>query len=93
MNNKLVTILILISIFAILTIVYPKKMVIGGLGGFITNMSQTAYKEEYSCFGFSQKYCPTNCADCGCDILCYGITYNKECYIEGTSNKTVTACR
>jgi len=90
------TLLIIISIIILVGIFFPKPYIRGGLGGFI-GPGQSAYKEEYSCFGLKQSYYPIyGCADCGKNYNCYGIPYNKKCYTEKFNQsitKEITACK
>ncbi len=89
---------ILLVFFTLLVVFFPKPMVIGGLGGFLRN-DITVYREEFDCAGFSYDYYPPNCADCGKQQLCFGITLNRKCFLEsydsnsGQVYKDATDCR
>ena len=81
--NKKTKIIWAVSILAVILLVlffYPKPRVVGGLRGMI-GPNETAYREDYSCFGIKHDFCP-NWPDYGCDYLCYGIKYNKLCSIQ-----------
>lgn len=96
-KKTLVIILIAVIVIASLSVFfYPKKRVVGGLRGFI-GPNETAYREEYSCFGIKHDFCPP-WPDYGCDLLCYGLIFDKKCYtetVQGGSKliKTPTTCR
>ncbi|VVB73777.1 Uncharacterised protein [uncultured archaeon] len=69
---------LLIGIVAVLLIAaffWPKARVIGGKKGFASPM----YTEEFSCLGFAYDHCP-DMPDYGCDKMCLGWTYNRQCY-------------
>lgn len=75
---------------------YPKKYIIGGLGGFL-EPGDSAYREEYSCLGIKYRNCP-NIPDYGCENYCFGIIYDKKCSIVSMPDtnqfKTIdTQCR
>jgi len=84
-----------VVVLAILLIVifYPRPQVIGGLGGVPLSPSTTAYKEEYRCFGLKYNYLPESCVDCVQRYLCFGITYDKECFIQSLIDQKPTECR
>lgn len=79
-KKKIIITIILIAVIigSLIVFFYPKKMVIGGLRGGPIGPSESAYLEEYGCLGFKRDFCPP-WPDYGCDLLCYGITYNKKC--------------
>jgi hypothetical protein len=86
----------LIIIIIIILFFYPKPYIKGGLAGLVGE-GQTAYKEEFKCFGFKHSYYPKGCLDCGNIYNCYGITYGKKCYTEvatqGTTSQSPTECK
>ena len=87
-----------IVLFILLVVFFPKPRVIGGLGEFVST-DTTVYREEFDCLGYSYDYVPPNCADCGAQQLCFGITQNRKCFLEsystktGETEKTATECR
>jgi len=88
MDKKHIQIIIVIAVLiALVVFFFPKERVVGGLRGFI-DKSDVAYKEEYDCIGIAHDFCP-NWPDYGCDLQCYGMTFNKKCYNEfiGADNK------
>ncbi|TSC77573.1 MAG: hypothetical protein G01um101433_538 [Parcubacteria group bacterium Gr01-1014_33] len=60
---------------------YPKERIIGGLRGGPIGPDETAYGEEYSCFGFSYDFTPP-WPDYGGRFLCYGMRYNRQCFVD-----------
>ncbi len=93
--------IIVITLIIILVLFfYPKSYVRGGLQGGPIGPGETAYKEEFSCFGIKHSYYPSGCADCGNVYNCYGLNYNKKCYTEvysysggGKLSKDSTQCK
>jgi len=80
-------------IFAIILIIiliffYPKPRVEGGLRGFIVNPNATAYRVEYDCLGIPYDYTFPD----GGEYLCFGVTYNKRCFNETTTQKIPLPC-
>ncbi len=59
----------------------PKPRVIGGLRGGPIGPGEQAYREDFACLGFPTEFCP-NWPDYGCDYLCYGVVYGRECSVE-----------
>jgi hypothetical protein len=97
-KKLIITVILIVLILGSLTaFFYPKRRVVGGLGGYI-RPGQTSYREEFSCFGIKYDFCRTSLEDAGCALLCFGIVYDKKCFIEvneggiGTQ-KTETTCR
>jgi len=94
MNTKSKIIITVCVLVILLIVFYPKKRVVGGLRGFIM-MNHSVYREEYSCLGIPNDFCPP-WPDYGCDYLCYGLIYNRRCYNEtaeiGGTKKTETEC-
>ncbi len=91
------TIIIILSIIIILTSVFfPKSYLKGGFGGKTIGPGATAYSEESSCLGFKNSYYPSGCFDCQTINNCYGILYEKKCYIEkyleNSFSKEITNC-
>ena len=43
------------------------------------------------CLGIDYGY--QQCMDCGIESVCFGMTYNRECYNQTTSGKTDMPCR
>jgi len=83
-KSKLVLVIIAVLLaLCLIAFFYPKKTVVGGMGGFLGfyEKGQEVYREDYQCFGFASTYCP-KCNDCGCDHLCYGMRYDKRCSLE-----------
>jgi len=83
-KKKIILIVILILIIAVIIgalIFNPPERVRGGLRGGPIGPNQSAYLEEYQCFGFKRDFCPS-WPDYGCYYLCYGITYDKKCFME-----------
>ena len=78
---------------------YPKPRVVGGLNGMI-GPGQQAYREDFKCLGVPYDFCP-NWPDYGCDYLCYGLTYDRQCTTEtfavsdqgSQTTRTPTPCR
>ena len=92
MNKIIKIILVVLIIILLVGFFYPKKTVVGGLGGLIM-VGQSAYLEEYSCLGIQRDFC-MKCPDCGCDYFCYGLTYNKKCFNQSSINgKIEMPCR
>ena len=90
--------LIVIMMLILIVFFYPKDYISGGLQGGPIGPGQNAYKVENSCFGIKYSYYPKGCADCGNVYNCYGLLYNKKCYIETYSvnenlSKELTPCR
>ena len=96
-KQKVVAIIAIVVVLILLSVlIYPKERVNGGLRGEI-GLGESAYGEEYKCFGIERNFCPPR-SEYVCDALCYGIVYDKKCYIEtyniGTgTQRTETACR
>lgn len=74
-------------------LVFTPERVKGGLKGGPIGPNESAYREEYQCFGFARDFCPQNRPDYGCDYLCYGITYDKQCFMETPLGKVQSGCR
>lgn len=93
MNKNIKIILIILIIILLVGFFYPKTMVVGGLGGLVM-IGQSAYLEQYDCFGINyvEKLDYTQCADCRSKELCFGLTYNKRCYNETTVDKIEMLC-
>ena len=83
--------IVLFSLVLLFAFFYPKERVVGGLRGFV-HVNQTAYREDYDCFGVPYDFCPP-WPDYGCDYLCYGIVFNKQCFNQTVSGKTRVPCR
>ncbi len=90
---------IALVVAAIITVLVfnPPKRVIGGLRGGPIAPNDYAYREEYKCLGLKRDFCPP-WPDYGCDLLCYGIVYDQQCYIEtyiggGGLRKVSSQCR
>jgi len=96
-NKLIITIILLVILLVSLTaFFYPKERVVGGLRGLI-GPGQNSYREEFSCFGIKHDFCP-QWPDYGCDLLCYGIVYDRTCFNEvyesGTgTQKTEITCK
>lgn len=95
MKQKIKLLIVAIVVVLLISIFFPKSYVKGGLGGFI-GPGDTAYKEEYNCFGLKHSYYPSGCSDCANVHNCYGIPYGKKCYIEEYDkivSKEITVCK
>ena len=98
MNKKIliVILIVILSLVLISAFFYPKQRVFGGRGGPIA-INGKVYLEEYSCFGIKYNFCP-NWPDYGCDLLCYGLVFDKKCYNEtyedgGKHTKMPISCK
>lgn len=88
MRKKIASIIIVVLIAgSLIAFFYPKHRVVGGFGGELIGPNQTAYREEYDCFGIKYDLCPSFGADYTCDALCYGAIFNKKCFIEVSENE------
>ena len=92
MNKKHTKLILALFILLILVVFFfPKARVIGGLRGFI-GANEVSYREEYDCIGIENNFCP-DWPDYGCDLQCYGLVVNKQCYNQSIGSKTKTECR
>jgi hypothetical protein len=99
MSPKTRSFLIVVAILVVagavaLLLINPPHRTNGGLGGIMSNLP--AYLEEYQCLGVKKDFCPP-WPDYGCDNLCYGVIYGKQCYMTGFEDgelyKNPTECR
>lgn len=75
-------VLLTVCVLVIVVLVFLKQQrVVGGLRGGPIGPNESAYREDYKCLGIPYDFCP-NWPDYGCDYLCYGFVYAKECSIE-----------
>jgi hypothetical protein len=81
---------------AALIVFSPKERVVGGLRGGPIGPGESEYREDYQCLGIASEFCP-DWPDYGCDYLCYGLVYDRECSFEtlesGGVTREPTACR
>jgi hypothetical protein len=87
-KKVLIALTIILGIFSI-GFFYPKNA--GGSAGFALP-PPAIQRIEYDCIGFKYEY-KLDCADCGTQILCYGIlTGGKRCYTYINNSLTEVAC-
>jgi len=89
--------IVLLLLGCVVVLFYPKERIVGGLRGGPIGPNETAYREEYRCLGVLYDFTPP-WPDYEGKFLCYGVRYNKQCFVDTTGSsggvvKVKTECK